>query len=137
MWSQTELQMKLHSLTRTHCPAYYTHCALNAPHSLCSAQLLTRTHRTLVKSRALYREQGAIWDATIERYSFPPVDPILCSSPMLFIFVQPQIQFITTNRLTTPLVLCARCKTHFEIYIIQLLHPHCSRAPTRVCVAKG
>ena len=26
-------------------------------------------------------------------------------------------------------------KIHFEIYIIQLLHPHCSRTPTSVCVA--
>ena len=31
-----------------------------APYSLCSALLLARTHRALVKSSALYREEGAI-----------------------------------------------------------------------------
>ena len=32
------------------------------PYSVYSAQLLTRTHRTLVKSSALNQECGAIWD---------------------------------------------------------------------------
>ena len=31
----------------------------------------------------------------------------------------------------------SHCKINLEIYIIQLLHPHCSRTPTSVWVAKG
>ena len=41
------------------------------------------------------------------------------------------------NKFLTDWLHCSRCKINVEIYIIELLDPHCSRAPTSICVAKG